>query len=67
MTVENLTRRKVITTATTVAIVTIAASMITKFIGAIVVAAFVAGVGVTLVIVLGILASILKDPSKPKK
>ena len=64
---ENLTRRKVIATATTIALVTLAVVMITKFIGAIAVAAFFAGVGVTLVIGLGILASILADPSKPKK
>ena len=64
---ENLTRRKVITVATTIAIVTIAAVMITKFIGAMIVASFLAGVGVTLVIGLGILAAILTNPSKPKK
>ena len=63
----NLTRRKVITAATTIAIVTIAAVMVTKLIGAIVIAAFLAGVGVTLVIGLVIVASILSDPAEPKK
>ena len=64
---ENLTRRKVITTAITSAIVTMALVIITKLVGAIVVAAFFAGVGAMLVIGLVILASILTDPSKPKK
>ena len=64
---ENLTRRKVITTATTIAIITVAAVMFTKLIGAIVVAAFLAGVGVTLVIALVILAGILTKSSERKK
>ena len=58
---KNLTRRKMITTATTIAIITVVAVMVTKFIGAIVMAAFLAGVGVTLVIGLVILAGILTD------
>jgi hypothetical protein len=64
---ENLTRRKVITTASTIAIVTIAVVMVTKLIGAFVVAAFFAGVGVTLVIGLVVLAGILTKSSERKK
>ncbi len=64
---QNLTRRKVITAATKVAIVATAAVMVTKLIGAIVVASFLAGVGVTLVIGLVILAGVLTDPSGRKK
>jgi len=64
---ENLTRRKVITVATTIAIVTIAIVMVTKLIGAFVVAAFLAGVGVTLVVGLVILAGILTKSSERKK
>jgi hypothetical protein len=65
--VENLTRRKVITAATAIAIVTIAIVMITKLIGAFVVTAFLAGVGVTLVIGLVVLAGILTKSSERKK
>ena len=64
---ENLTRRKVIAAATTIAIVTIAVVMVTKLIGAFVVAAFFAGVGVTLVIGLVVLAGILTKPAERKK
>ena len=64
---ENLTRRKVITAATTIAIVTIAVVMVTKLIGAFVVAAFFAGVGVALVLGLVILAGVLTDPAGRKK
>jgi len=64
---KNLTRRKMITTATTIAIITVVAVMVTKFIGAIVMAAFLAGVGVTLVIGLVILAGILTDHAGRKK
>ena len=64
---ENLTRRKMITTATTIAIVTLAVVLVTKVIGAIAVAAFFAGVGITLVIGLVILAGILNDPSGRKR
>ena len=64
---KNLTRRKMITTATTIAIITIVAVMVTKLIGAIVMAAFLAGVGVTLVIGLVILAGILTKSSERKK
>ena len=64
---KNLTRRKMITTATTIAIITVVAVMVTKFIGAIVMAAFLAGVGVTLVIGLVILAGILTDRAGRKK
>ncbi|MGA7192196.1 MAG: hypothetical protein WBW94_01105 [Anaerolineales bacterium] len=64
---ENLTRRKVIAAATTIAIVTIAVVMVTKLIGAFVVAAFFAGVGVTLVIGLVVLAGVLTKSSERKK
>ncbi len=64
---ENLTRRKVITAASTIAILTIAVVMVTKLIGAIVMASFLAGVGVTLVIGLVILAGVLTDPVVRKK
>ena len=63
----NLTRRKVITAATTIALVTIAVVMVTKLIGAFVVAAFFAGVGVTLVVGLVVLAGILTKSSERKK
>ncbi len=63
----DLTRRKVITAATTIAIVTIAAVIITKIIGAIVVAAFFAGVGTALVVVFLILAGLLTKPTDGKK
>jgi hypothetical protein len=65
--VENLTRRKVITAATTIAIVTIAVVMVTKLIGAIVIASFLAGAGVTLVVGLVILAGVLTNPAGRKK
>ncbi len=52
------------TAATTIAVLTIAALIITKWIGAIIVAAFFAGVGVTLTIVLLIVASLMADGKK---
>ena len=55
------------TIATTIAVVTIAAVIITKIIGAIVVTAFFAGVGTALVVVLLILAGLLSRPSDGKK
>ena len=64
---ENLSRRKMITIATTIAIVTIAAVIITKFIGASVVAAFFAGVGTALTIGFLILASLFIKPTDGKK
>jgi len=56
-----------ITAATTIALVTIAVVMVTKLIGAFVVAAFFAGVGVTLVVGLVVLAGILTDRAGRKK
>jgi len=62
-----MTRRKLMTAATTIAILTIAATIITKMIGAIVVAAFFAGVGVTLTLVVWILANLLTKPTDRKE
>ena len=53
--------------ATTIAVVTIATVNITKIIGAIVIAAFLAGVGTTLVVVFLILAGLLTKPTDGKK
>ena len=64
---ENWTRRKVMTTATTIAVVTIAAVVIAKTIGAIVVGAFLAGAGTALVIGFLIAASLLIKPTDKKK
>ncbi len=64
---ENLTRRKVITAATTIAVLTMAAIIIAKIIGAIVIAAFFAGVGTALVVVFLILAGLLSKPTGGKK
>ncbi|HUI87125.1 MAG TPA: hypothetical protein VLX61_00240 [Anaerolineales bacterium] len=64
---KNLTRRKLMTAATTMAVLTIGAIIITKIIGAIMVAAFFAGVGTALVVVLLILAGWLTGPTGGKK
>jgi hypothetical protein len=64
---ENMTRRKLMTAATTIAFLTIAAIIITKLIGAIVIAAFFAGVGTALVVVFLILAGLLTKPTDGKK
>ena len=64
---ENLTRRKVMTTATTIAIVTIAAVVIAKTIGAIIIGAFLAGAGTALTIGLVIVANIWMRQSERKK
>ncbi len=64
---ENPTRRKVVAAATTIAVVTIAAVIITKIIGAIVIAAFLAGIGTALVVVFLILAGLLTKPANGKK
>jgi len=55
------------TAATTMAVLTIGAIIITKIIGAIMVAAFFAGVGTALVVVLLILAGWLTGPTGGKK
>jgi hypothetical protein len=55
---ENLTRRKVMTTATTIAIVTIVAVIIAKTIGALIIGAFLAGAGTALTIGFVVLANI---------
>jgi len=62
-----MTRRKLMTAATTIAVLTMAATIITKMIGAIVVAAFFAGVGTALVVVFLILAGLLTKPTDGKK
>jgi hypothetical protein len=64
---ENWTRRKVMTTATTIAVVTIAAVVIAKTIGAIVVGAFLAGAGTALTIGFLIVAGLLIKPPQGKK
>jgi hypothetical protein len=64
---QNPARRKVMAIATTIAVVTIAAVIITKIIGAIVIAAFLAGVGTALVVVFLILAGLLTKPTDGKK
>jgi hypothetical protein len=63
---ESLTRRKVMTSATTIAVVTVVAVIITKIIGAIVVAAFLAGAGTALVVVFLILAGLLTKSTNGK-
>jgi hypothetical protein len=64
---ENLTRRKVITTATTIAIITIAAVVIAKTIGAIIIGAFLAGAGTAITIGFLILANTWIKQSGRKK
>jgi hypothetical protein len=64
---QNPAHRKVMAIATTIAVVTIAAVIITKIIGAIVIAAFLAGVGTALVVVFLILAGLLTKPTDGKK
>jgi hypothetical protein len=61
---ENLTRRKMMTTATTIAIITIAAVMLAKMIGAIIVGAFLAGAGTAITIGFVIIANILIRKNK---
>lgn len=55
---RNLTRRKMLTTATTIAILTIAAVMLSKMIGAIIIGAFLAGAGTVITIGFVIFANI---------
>ncbi len=64
---ESPSRRKVVTVATTIAVITIAAVIFTKIMGAIMVAAFFAGVGTALVVVLLILAGLLTKPADRRK
>jgi hypothetical protein len=61
---KNLTRRKMMTTATTIAILTIAAVMFAKMIGAIIVGAFLAGAGTAITIGLVIIANIWISKNK---
>ena len=67
VTMQNLTRRKMMTLAATLAVLTIALVILAKIIGAIVVAAFFAGVGVSLTLVVWILANLLAKPTDRKK
>ena len=64
---ENWSRRKLMTTATTIAVVTIVVVIMTKIIGGIVVAAFLAGVGVALTVAVLIVASLLSKPTNRRK
>ena len=64
---ENLSRRKMTTIATTIAVVTIAAVIVTKIIGVLAVAAFLAGAGTALTIGFLIVASLFVKPPDGKK
>ncbi|HUH96191.1 MAG TPA: hypothetical protein VLZ89_02460 [Anaerolineales bacterium] len=64
---KNLTRRKMMTITTTIALVTIAAVILTKLIGALVVAAFLAGAGTAIVIIFVILADVWLRRTEKRK
>jgi len=64
---EILTRRKMMSIATTIAVVTITAVIVTKIIGELVVAAFLAGAGTALTIGFLIVASLFVKPPDGKK